>query len=103
MIENFRALLFNNCTHQKLPLVKGSQPLSLHLDHNVKPIAWHKAGSIPLHFVDQVKADLDRNMRLGVLRKVSVNKLVDSVLSRMVVATKKIWKTEEDSGLQSPE
>ena len=50
-----------------------------------------KAGNIPLYFVDQVKADLDRDVRLWFLRRVPVNTPVDSFLSRMVVAMKKSW------------
>ena len=44
------------------------------------------AGNIPLNFMDQVQADLDREMRLRVLRRVPVNIPVSSL---MVVATKK--------------
>ena len=92
IVEHFRSSAFNNCTHQKLPLVQGSPPLRLHLDKSVKPVVCHKAGNIPLHFVDQVKVDLDRDKRLRVIRKVPVNTPVDSFLSRMVVATKKSGK-----------
>ena len=92
IVEHFRSSAFNNCTHQKLPLVQGSPPLRLHLDESVKSVACHKASNIPLHFVDQVKADLDRDERLRVIRKVPVNTLVDSFLSRIVVATKKSGK-----------
>ena len=69
-----------------------SPPLQLHLDEGSKLVIWHKAGNIPIHFEAQVMADLDRDVRLGVLRKVPVNTLVDSFLSRMVVATKKLGK-----------
>ena len=71
-----------------LSLVKGSPPLQLYLDESVKPVACHKVGNIPLHFVDQVKQDLDRDVGLGVLRKVPVNTPVDSFLSRMYIAMK---------------
>ena len=92
IVKHFRALAFNNCSHQKLPLVEGSPPLRLYLDELVKPVACHKTGNIPFNFVDQVKADLDRDMRLGVIRKVPVNTPVDSFLSRMYIATKKNGK-----------
>ena len=72
--------------------MNGSPPLRLHLDDIVKPVACHRAGNIPLHFVNQVKADLDRDVRLGVIRKVLGNTPVDSFLSWMVVATKKSGK-----------
>ena len=91
-MEHFWASAFSNCSHQKLPLVKGSPPLQLYLDESVKPVACHKAGNTPLHFVDQVKLDLDRDVRLGVLRKVPVNTPVDSFLSRMYIAMKKNGK-----------
>ena len=89
---HFKASAFNNCSHQKLPLVKGSPLLELHLDKSVKPVVCHKVGGIPLHFVDQVKQGLDRDVRIGVLRKVPVNTPVDSFLSCMYIATKKDGK-----------
>ena len=90
--DHFKASAFNNCSHQKLPLVKGSPPLELHLDESVKPVVCHKVGSIPLHFEDQVKQGLDRDVWIGVLRKIPVNTPVDSFLSHMYIATKKDGK-----------
>ena len=55
-------------------------------------MACHKTGNIPLHFVDQVKVDLDRDIRLGIIRKVPVNTPVDLFLSRMYIAMKKNGK-----------
>lgn len=78
--------------HQKLPLINGSPPLRLHLDELLKPVSCHRAGNIPQHFVDQAKADLDRDVRLVVLRKIPDNTPLDAFLSRMGVVTKKSGK-----------
>ena len=42
----------------------------------MKPVAIHKAAIIPIHLKARVKADLDRDVRLGILEKVDVNSLV---------------------------
>ena len=64
------------------------QPLELFVDPNIKPVAIHKAAVIPVHLKAAVKADLDRDVRLGILEKVDVNSPV-RWLSRMIVALKK--------------
>ena len=64
IVDRFKASAFNNCSHQKLPLVNGSPTLQLYLNESVRPVACQRTGNILLHFVDQVKADLDRDVRL---------------------------------------
>ena len=54
----------------------------------MKPVAIHKAAIIPIHLKTRVKADLDRDVRLGILEKVPMNSPV-RWLSRMLVTMKK--------------
>ena len=79
---------FNNCRVQPLKMMFTEQPLELFVDPNIKPVAIHKAAVIPVHLKAAVKADLDRDVRLGILEKVDVNSPV-RWLSRMIVALKK--------------
>ena len=61
--------------------------LELFVDQNIKPVAVHKAAVIPIHLKAAVKADLDRDVMLGILEKVYVNSPV-KWLSRMIVTLK---------------
>ena len=91
LVEHYSGCAFNQCTHQKLPLMKGAPPLRLHVDTEARPVACHRPGNVPLHLMESVKAGLDKNVRTGVLRKVGVNEPVEWC-SRMVVCAKKKGK-----------
>ena len=78
------ASAFNNCRNQKLKMM----PLQLFVDPKVKPVAIKKAAVIPIHLEEAVKADLDRDVCLGILMKVDVNSPV-KWLSHMIVTLKK--------------
>ena len=54
-------------------MMYSDKPLQLFVDPNVKPVAMHKEVIIPIHLKARVKADLDRDVRLGILEKVDVN------------------------------
>ena len=58
---------FNQCQHQQLPLMTDLFPFQLHADPRAKPVVVHQPVSIPIHWVKQVNAELDRVVRLGVL------------------------------------
>ena len=62
-------------------------PLRLFVDKQASPIAAMNPSAIPLHWVQDVKAGLDRDERLGVIEKVPVNTPV-KWCSRMVVTPK---------------
>ena len=79
---------FNNCRIQPLKMMNCDKPLQLFVDPTVKPVAIHKAAIIPIHLKARVKADLDRDVRLGILEKVDINSPV-KWLSRMLVTMKK--------------
>ena len=86
LIQHYNSSSFNTCTHQRLPMMTG-EPLKLFMDEKAKPVACYTPAPVPIHWQDRVKADLDRDVRLGVLETVPVN---DPVLycSRMVVTSK---------------
>ena len=73
ILERYASSAFNCCERQKLPLMKGSPPVQLHVDPKAKPVAVHTPIQIPLHWQEAVKDGLDRDVRLGVLEKVPLN------------------------------
>ena len=68
---------FNNCWIQPLKIMYSDKPLQLFVDHNVKPVAIHKAAIVSIFLKAREKANLDRDVRLGILEKVDVNSLVN--------------------------
>ena len=86
LLDYYGATTFNVCEHQPLPLMKG-EPLQLHVDPSAKPVAIHKPALVPLHWQDKVYADLERDVRIGVLERVSPN-TPTTWCSRMVVTAK---------------
>ena len=64
------------------------KPLELFVDPRVRPVAINKAAVIPIHLKARVKADLDRDVRLGILEKDDVNSPV-KWLSCMIITLKR--------------
>ena len=73
IINQYAQSGFNNCRVQPLAMMNTDKPLRLFVDPAVKPVAIHKAAIIPIHLKARVKADLDRDVRLGILEKVDIN------------------------------
>ena len=86
LLDYYAGTTFNVCEHQPLPMM-NCQPLELHVDPNAKPVAVHKPALVPIHWQEKVFQDLERDVRIGVLEKVSPNTPV-TWCSRMVVAAK---------------
>ncbi|CAG2212522.1 unnamed protein product [Mytilus edulis] len=63
------------------------EPLKLHVDPNATPVAANKPALVPIHWQDKVYADLERDVRIGVLERVSQN-TPTTWCSRMVVTSK---------------
>ena len=61
--------------------------MRLFMDKDAKPVAVHTPAPIPVHWASQVKAGLDRDIRLGVLERVPVNEPT-SWCSRMIITPK---------------
>ena len=63
-------------------------PMKLMIDKDATPVAHHTPIPVPLHWQEQVKADIDRDVSLGVLEPVPVGEPV-TWCHRMVVCAKK--------------
>ena len=87
LLDYYASSTFNTCPHQPLTLM-DVPPMRLMVDPNATPIAHHKAIPVPLHWQDEVKASLDRDVQLGVLEPVPVGEPV-TWCHRMVVCSKK--------------
>lgn len=87
LLEIYGPSTFNTCEHQPLPLMDGP-PLRLMIDPNATPSAYHSPIPVPLHWQDEVKDGLDRDVRLGVLETVPVGDPV-TWCHHMVICAKK--------------
>ena len=72
LIQYYKSSTFNTCEHQPWPTITGT-PLQLHMDPNANPVACHKIIPIPLHWHDKVKADIESDVRRGILERVPDN------------------------------
>ena len=90
LLDYYKTSTFNTCAHQPLPMMSGP-PLKLMVDQDATPVAYHNPIPVPLHFQDQVKADIDRDVALGVLEPVPIGEPV-TWCHRMVVCAKKNGK-----------
>jgi hypothetical protein len=70
ILKHYASSCFNQCETQPLPLMTTAPPLRLNINPEAKPVACHKPRPVPIHWQKQVKADLDRDVRLGVIEKV---------------------------------
>lgn len=87
LLDYYASSTFNTCEHQALPLMEGP-PLRLMIDPQATPTAHHSPIPVPLHWQDEVKAGLDRDVRLGVLEPVPIGEPV-TWCHRMVICAKK--------------
>ncbi len=90
LLDYYRSSTFNVCEHQNLPMMDGP-PMRLLIDTQATPTAHHSPIPVPLHWQDEVKADLDRDVRLGVLEPVPIGESV-TWCHRMVICAKKNGK-----------
>ena len=99
LLECYSSSTFNTCEHQPLPMMEGS-PMRLMIDPKAKPTAYHSPIPVPIHWQDDVKAGLDRDVRLGVLELVPVGEPV-TWCHRMVICAKKNGKPRRTIDFQS--
>ena len=86
ILEHYKGSAFNVCPHQPLQQMTG-KPLGITFKDGAVPKAVHTPVAVPYHWKERVKADLDRDVRLGIIEKVPQNIPVNW-LSRMVIAPK---------------
>ena len=60
----------------------------MHIDPGAKPVVVAKASLVPVHWIEKVRADLERDMALGVIKRVPVNTLVTWCSTMHVVGYK---------------
>ena len=86
LLKEFGLSTFNTCPHRPLPCMSGP-PVEMHIKDNVTPKAVHKAAPVPVHWQEQVQADLQRDEKMGVIEKVPYGEPV-TWCHRMVVTRK---------------
>ncbi len=86
MLDHFASSTFNTCPHRPLPCMAGP-PIEIHINDGAPPRACHTAASIPVHWQDQVRQDLLRDEKLGVIERVPYGEPV-TWCHRMVVTRK---------------
>ena len=69
LLKRYASSAFNKSTHQLLPRMDGP-PVEIHLIKDAVPRKVFTPTTIPLHWQDQVKADLDSDVDLVVIEKV---------------------------------
>ena len=69
LLDQYKSSAFNTCEHQALPSMTG-EPLQIHFKSDTKPVAYHSPIPVPHHWKMKVKADLDRDVRLGIIKAV---------------------------------
>ena len=89
--EEYASSTFNVCEHQALPMMSGAPPMRIVMKEGAVPVAVHRPATIPAHWLEDVKADIERDIRLGVLERVPSNTPV-TWCSRMHVVSKKSGK-----------
>ena len=87
-LEQFASSGFNTCTRQTLPAMSGA-PMTIKPKGN--KVGEHSRAyrpiPVPYHYKKSVKADLDRDVRLGVIEKVPQGE-INEHCSRMVITPK---------------
>ncbi len=98
LFNAFGSSSFNQCPHQPLPTMTGD-PVKLHFKENVTPHAIHTPIPVPHHWKQQVKDDLDRDVRLGIIEQVPQG-TTSKWCARMVVTPKKNGEPRRTVDLQ---
>ena len=84
LLKEFKDTVFN--TRDSLPFMTG-QPFKIHLEENAIPYIAHTPIPTPHHWKEDVKKQLDEDVRLGIIRKAPVGKAYDWCM-RMVTVPK---------------
>ena len=98
LLERYKASTFNTCEHQPLPMMTGP-PMHLMVDPDATPYVTHKPIPIPIHWQEDIYADLKRDVNLGVIEPVPVGTPV-TWCHKMVVVAKKSGKPRRTVDLQ---
>ena len=61
LLDYYSSSTFNTCEHQLLPMMQGP-PLILMVHPDAAPVAHHTPVPVPVHWQEEVKAGLDRDV-----------------------------------------
>ena len=86
LLDYYSSTTFNTCEHQLLPMMQGP-PLRPMVDPDASPVANNTPVPVPVHWQEEVKAGLDRDVRLSVIEPVPVGDPV-TYCHRMVICAK---------------
>ena len=78
LLDRYASSTFNVCTHQPIPTMSG-EPMRLIVDPNAVPYVAHTPAPVPVHFREEVKRQLDEDVRLGVIEPVPPNTPVRTI------------------------
>lgn len=86
LLNYYSSSTFNTCSHQSLPVMAG-RPLRLAVKEDATPVAHHRPYRVAIHWEEEIKAGLERDVKLGIIERVPDN---DPSIwcHQMVVATK---------------
>ena len=85
--KHFASSAFNTCKHQSLQTMSG-EPLKISFRSDFTPSAVHTPIPIPHHWKEDVKAQLDADVALGIIEPVPPGNLT-TWCSRMIVVPRK--------------
>ena len=88
ILDLYASSAFNTCPHQPLPLMSGLPPLRIIIKEGAEPSAIHKPATVPAHWMEAVRRELDQDIALGVIERVPSN-TPTTWCSRMHVVGKK--------------
>merc|ERR1712015_401059 len=73
ILDYYAISVFNKCEHQQLPILSG-EPMQILIDKTrPRPVPANKPSTVPQHWEIQVRNDVNRDVRLGVIEKVPEN------------------------------
>ena len=87
IMNYYASSAFNQCNRQPWPKITG-KPMKFHTKPDVKPYYCRKPAVVPIHFREQVRNDLEADVKKGVLERVPAGESMEWC-TRMVVQTKK--------------
>ena len=69
LLDRFSSSTFNRCPHQPLPMMKGD-PIKIHIDPDATPKPVFTAATVPIHWREEVQAQLNQDVALGIIEPV---------------------------------
>ena len=99
LLDSFASSAFNMCTNQPLQGMTGIKMDIVFKTDGATPRPVYTPIPVPFHWKKQVKADLDRDVRLGIIEKVPQGDVTEWC-SRMVVTPKSNGKPRRTVDLQ---